>query len=121
MNTLQNVYNKLADKTELAKHEVELAIIDELVSLTKVVNDTIGGFNKTNEILIKEARMAVTQATNAQKEFQKVDKILMSMKKQFADLGLNYLDNANVKTAVALVEKVRDINQLAGYIKQIIK
>jgi hypothetical protein len=36
MNTLQNVYNKLQDKTELAKHEVELAIIDELVSLTKV-------------------------------------------------------------------------------------
>jgi hypothetical protein len=27
MNTLQNVYNKLADKTELAKHEVELATI----------------------------------------------------------------------------------------------
>jgi len=27
MNTLQNVYNKLADKTELAKHEVELASI----------------------------------------------------------------------------------------------
>jgi len=27
MNTLQNVYNKLSDKTELAKHEVELASI----------------------------------------------------------------------------------------------
>ena len=30
MNTLQNVYNKLGDKTELAKHEVELNAIDEL-------------------------------------------------------------------------------------------
>ena len=30
MNTLQNVYNRLSDKTELAKHEVELATIDEL-------------------------------------------------------------------------------------------
>ena len=27
MNTLQNVYDKLADKTELGKHEVELATI----------------------------------------------------------------------------------------------
>lgn len=121
MNTLQNIYDKLNSKTELAKHEVELAIIDELVSLTKLVNDTIGGFNITNEILIKEARTAVTQAANAQKEFQKVDKILSSMKKQFADLGLNYLDNVNVKNAVALIDKVRDINQAAGYIKQIIK
>lgn len=29
MNTLQNVYDKLADKTELAKHEVELGLIDD--------------------------------------------------------------------------------------------
>lgn len=30
MNTLQTIYNKLDDKTELAKHEVELAIADKL-------------------------------------------------------------------------------------------
>ena len=29
MNTLQKVYDKLADKTELAKHEVELGLIDD--------------------------------------------------------------------------------------------
>ena len=39
MNTLQNVYNKLADKTELAKHEVNLAITDKLkVELKKYVS-----------------------------------------------------------------------------------
>ncbi len=30
MNTLQNVYDRLSDKTELAKHEVNLAITDKL-------------------------------------------------------------------------------------------
>jgi hypothetical protein len=30
MNTLQNVYDRLSDKTELTKHEVELNAIDEL-------------------------------------------------------------------------------------------
>ena len=30
MNTLQNVYDRLSDKTELAKHEVELASINDL-------------------------------------------------------------------------------------------
>lgn len=30
MNTLQNVYDKLADKTELAKHEVDLGLVDDL-------------------------------------------------------------------------------------------
>ena len=34
MNTLQNVYNKLADKTELAKHEVNLGLLDTLKSYT---------------------------------------------------------------------------------------
>ena len=29
MNTLQNVYDRLSDKTELAKHEVNLASLDE--------------------------------------------------------------------------------------------
>jgi hypothetical protein len=30
MNTLQTIYNKLADKTELAKHEVNLSLLDDL-------------------------------------------------------------------------------------------
>ena len=33
MNTLQTIYDKLADKTELAKHEVELALTDDLTKL----------------------------------------------------------------------------------------
>ena len=33
MNTLQNVYDRLSDKTELAKHEVELGLIDDYKSL----------------------------------------------------------------------------------------
>ena len=30
MNTLQNVYDRLSDKTELAKHEVELGSIEDI-------------------------------------------------------------------------------------------
>ena len=33
MNTLQNVYDRLSDKTELAKHEVNLALTDDLTKL----------------------------------------------------------------------------------------
>ena len=43
------------------------------------------------------------------------------LKKQFADLGLNYLDNAVVKIASGLLNKSFNIQQQAGYIKQIIK
>ena len=30
MNTLQNVYDRLSDKTELAKHEVNLSLLDDI-------------------------------------------------------------------------------------------
>lgn len=33
MNTLQNVYDKLVDKTELAKHEVQLGIVQDILKL----------------------------------------------------------------------------------------
>ena len=34
MNTLKTIYEKLGDKTELAKHEVELALLDNLKKYT---------------------------------------------------------------------------------------
>ncbi len=33
MNTLQNVYDRLSDKTELAKHEVQLGIVQDILKL----------------------------------------------------------------------------------------
>ena len=33
MNTLKTIYEKLGDKTELAKHEVELGLVDDLIKL----------------------------------------------------------------------------------------
>jgi predicted S18 family serine protease len=47
MNTLQNVYNKLQDKTELAKHEVELSLLDDLKSQSKNI---LSGKNKLANI-----------------------------------------------------------------------
>ena len=35
MNTLQTIYNKLQDKTELAKHEVELSILEDIKAFNK--------------------------------------------------------------------------------------
>ena len=49
MNTLQTIYNKLQDKTELAKHKVELGLVDDLkkdetliLSQVKIMEDILG-------------------------------------------------------------------------------
>ena len=39
MNTLQNVYDRLSDKTELAKHEVNLGLVDNAKVLLKILLD----------------------------------------------------------------------------------
>ena len=122
MNTLQTIYNKLSEeKTELAKHEVNLGAIDELKKLTVEAISVKAGFNKTNEILIKEAKLAVIQANKFSTDIDKIETLTSSIKKQFTDLGLNYLDNEDVKKAIALMKDVFDIQRQAGYIKQIIK
>jgi hypothetical protein len=49
MNTLQTIYNKLADKTELASQKVELGLIDDLNKALAESQEVLGGLKKDNQ------------------------------------------------------------------------
>ena len=49
MNTLQTIYNKLADKTELASQKVELGLIDDLNKALDESQEVLGGLKKDNQ------------------------------------------------------------------------
>jgi hypothetical protein len=49
MNTLQTIYNKLADKTELAKHEIELGLVDDLNKALVESQEVLVGLKKDNQ------------------------------------------------------------------------
>jgi predicted nuclease with TOPRIM domain len=49
MNTLQTIYNKLADKTELASQKVELGLIDDLNKALAEGQEILGGLKKDNQ------------------------------------------------------------------------
>jgi hypothetical protein len=49
MNTLQTIYNKLADKTELASQKVELGLIDDLNKALAESKEILGGLTKDNQ------------------------------------------------------------------------
>ena len=121
MNTRKTVYNKLfKEETKLATHEVELASIADLV---KVTNDAItlaSDFNKINSQLIAQGKIAVAKADSFKEKVNQINELALPLKKQFADLGLNYLDNADVKKAVDLMKQDFGIAQQAGYIRQVI-
>jgi hypothetical protein len=69
MNTLQNVYNKLADKTELAKHEVNLGLADDV---KKAYADAINARKKSFDDYEK-LRPIVALALKNQLDLQKIN------------------------------------------------
>ena len=69
MNTLQTIYNKLADKTELASQKVELGLIDDLDKALAESQEVLGGLKKDNQ-RIDEMQKMVAQKL---KEQEKLD------------------------------------------------
>jgi hypothetical protein len=122
MKTSLEIINKLSDKeaVKLGSQLVELASINDLIKLTIAGEKNAVEFNKANQQLISLGKIAVKNADDFRENVNKINSLASTLQKQFSDLGLNYLDNADVKKAVALLNKDREITQQAGYIKQII-
>ena len=74
MNTLQNVYDKLADKTELAKHEVNLGLIENFNARIDKANNDRKSASVTYQKLIGTMQAAVINLELALKEADKIDK-----------------------------------------------
>ena len=63
MNTLQNVYDRLSDKTELAKHKVELGLKEDAQKIESEFNSS---YNKVDNELLK----FYTQINTARKVYE---------------------------------------------------
>jgi len=111
MNTLQNVYNKLANKTELAKHEVNLGIVQDISKATATYKDIPNLLKNSNDALVKfdkEYRQALkdfvsvkdSSQTNLSKykdAYETTGLLLNKTKDASQNLGLNVNDIPNFK------------------------
>ena len=79
MNTLQNVYDKLADKTELAKHQVQLA---DLASFQKAVSSAETALDKVTPAKAKAKDALTVYKVDALTSLRAYDEVL----KQYAEL-----------------------------------
>ena len=108
MNTLKTIYDKLGDKTELAKHEVELALIQDLekefvkiTQATKSIKDEgtrigkemfafrdVYGVDASKFINLKEdyKKAAANLGVDVDSKFQKAFDDLNEVKKTYAYL-----------------------------------
>ena len=71
MNTLKTIYEKLGDKTELAKHEVNLGLVQDITKDLNVVADSLTSIRPTllkiEDLLIKNSKIVDTALKSVQK------------------------------------------------------
>ena len=92
MNTLQTIYNKLADKTELASKKVELGLIDDLNKALDESQEVLGGLKKDNQRIdemqkmvaqkLKEREKLVANKSKSSDNYFKLESQFLSAKKQ---------------------------------------
>jgi uncharacterized protein YktA (UPF0223 family) len=98
MNTLQTIYNKLSEeKTELAKHEVNLGTIEEIALAFKQINGVNDNFNKLDAIVQKNFltlnnayKQIVSNKDYEKKTISNLDKLQATLIKLSKDLGIDY-------------------------------
>ena len=122
MNTLQTIYNKLQDKTELAKHEVELGLAQDI---TAAVNATLEFKEKRKAAWNKASTPLIGLYDILRTEYQAAltaQKGIADLKQKTATLGLEVpakmLENEKTISAVLKASQAK-VSALDKIINQI--
>jgi len=117
----EQILNEITEKVmvKLAKHEVELANINELKKITDAAQKDLEKHNQYVKELISIAKLVTEYGDNFMTKADQINDMGSTLKKQFADLGLNYLDNADVQRAVAILKRSFDVRSRSDQARQI--
>lgn len=123
MNTKKTVYEKLfTEKTELAKHEVELALVDDLAkllnrmkaidgalmkSVQKTVNN-LSAFAKVQNDLKDGYMTAIADRDDANADIKEALVLVEKIGKQARELGLNPNDVKGTQDVVKITANIED-------------
>jgi len=110
MNTLQKVYDKLADdKTKLANHNVELSLIVELMDIGDYLNSKSKEFEETiNEILRLQPK-ALGEKKELLAQFTYYKKVLSEVEKSSKDLGVDWKSTVYKSDVDKTIKKINDL------------
>jgi len=116
MNTLKTIYDKLGDKTELAKHEINLSSLTELAD----INGKAETFLKEYRKLFAELQKANQAIIRAKKEipignnlYLQIGRVRKAYVTQAKELGINEaeLKTGEYKKSAQISAELDDINQ----------
>ena len=100
MNTLKSIYDKIG-KTELAKHEINLSLVDDLIKKFEVVKTT-------ESKIISEIRKAGVIVDKGEQDFRNLLKLLDTMEKD-ADVLLKQAKDLGVELPAPVNVAIRQI------------
>jgi hypothetical protein len=113
MNTLKTTMSKIAKieqpKVELAKHEVELALIDDIKKLNDLTEAEAKKFVDTYKKIFSQLDITINAGEKYYQNASKYEALLAEVDKKSKELGLNALDNPNYKKAKDILTRY-DIN-----------
>ena len=120
MNTIKTIYDKLfTEKVELAKHEVDLSLADDLIKFYK---DNLAANNKASSrvnTLLMETKIAL----NMYQEVQAGNDVLLSNISKYQvkakELGLDLPKEINSIVATSTAKQKNNLKIIAGIKKGI--
>jgi hypothetical protein len=103
MNTLQNVYDKLADKTELASQKVDLAQATDVIKIFTIqANDVVKKFDaEYKQALMKVQDIVVRHNDEIGGIANNFDKQVVIYQQKVKELGIDYNSTPFAKIAEA--------------------
>lgn len=116
-----NRADEIQSKVELGKHEVELALINDLKTKADFSQKAYDGFLSAYKLIINESAKAIEEGTKYVNYGKELDGLLKKFQLQAKELGLNYGDNSDYKKAEnilvrgsidAVMQKVYDLRKL---------
>lgn len=113
MNTLKTTMSKIAQieqpEVELSKHEVELALIDDIKKLNDLTETEAKKFVDTYKKIFSQLDITINAGEKYYQNASKYESLLAEVDKKSKELGLNALDNPNYKKAKDILTRY-DIN-----------
>ena len=88
MNTLQTIYNKLEDKTELASHEVELTAVDEVRKFIESTTKRKEEFKKFAQLTNQQLDNLKVSANMWGNDYSAADKIMQELSLKAKEIGI---------------------------------
>jgi hypothetical protein len=121
MSTLNDIFKKLEDKTELSSHEVHLATVDDIKFQLKSISQLNDRYNKLDAIVQKNVgplntayKEIVLNKDYAKKITPVLDRLQTALQKQATELGIDYKQLPAFKELMDAYSFVSQVNDSIG-------